>query len=201
LPPGTFRDAYCSNRDEAVEGVIEADPVALAVRTMMSTRTDWKGTATDLLSALGGGVGEPLKRSKEWPSSAKALSGRLRRAATFLRQVGVEVDFNREGSSRIRTIHIAIAAENSGTQPSAPSASSVNGSKPNGGSGSGVHAVRTVVNPADDKGRQGSADSNSTVRRNLLNSQEKATADGTDANLTPQSVPKNPDEIIWQGRI
>ena len=35
-PAGTFWSAYCGNRDEAVEGVIEADPVASAVRAMMS---------------------------------------------------------------------------------------------------------------------------------------------------------------------
>src|SRR5262249_8536185 len=31
-PAGTFWSAYCNNRDAAVEGVIEADPVATAVR-------------------------------------------------------------------------------------------------------------------------------------------------------------------------
>src|SRR5262245_54332492 len=37
-PPGTFWSAYCGNLDEAVESVIEADEVAVAVRTLMSTR-------------------------------------------------------------------------------------------------------------------------------------------------------------------
>ena len=35
-PAGTFWSAYCGNLDEAVEGVIDADPVAAAVRAMMS---------------------------------------------------------------------------------------------------------------------------------------------------------------------
>ena len=35
-PAGTFWSAYCGNRDEAVEGVIDADPIAAAVRAMMS---------------------------------------------------------------------------------------------------------------------------------------------------------------------
>ena len=38
-PPGTFWSAYCGNRDEAVENVIEADPVAAVVRALMETRT------------------------------------------------------------------------------------------------------------------------------------------------------------------
>jgi len=53
-PAGTFWTAYSSNRDEAVAGVIEADPVANAVRTLMASRTPWTGTASDLLGALTG---------------------------------------------------------------------------------------------------------------------------------------------------
>ena len=49
---GTFAAAYNSNRDEAIEAVIEADRVAAAVRTLAQARTVWTGTATDLLVAL-----------------------------------------------------------------------------------------------------------------------------------------------------
>lgn len=49
-PARTFWAAYCGNRDEAVEGVIDADPIAAAVRALMATRTEWAGTATELLS-------------------------------------------------------------------------------------------------------------------------------------------------------
>jgi hypothetical protein len=34
---GTFWSAYCGNRDVAVEGVIDADPIAAAVRAVMAT--------------------------------------------------------------------------------------------------------------------------------------------------------------------
>ena len=44
-PAGTFWSAYCGNCDEAVEGVIDADPIATAVRAVMATRTVWTGTA------------------------------------------------------------------------------------------------------------------------------------------------------------
>ena len=65
-------------RDEAVEGVIEADPVASAVCAMTSSwteRTVWTGSATDLLGALGEVVGERVTKSKAWPDSARALLG------------------------------------------------------------------------------------------------------------------------------
>jgi hypothetical protein len=93
---GAFWSAYCSNRVEAVEGVIEADPIATAVRAFMSGRTEWTGTASNLLTALGEVVDERIAKSKTWPDSPRALSGRLRRAATFLRKIGIEVAFNRE---------------------------------------------------------------------------------------------------------
>ena len=136
-PVGTFWSAYCGNRDEAVEGVIDADPVAAAVRAVMSERTEWTGTASDLLGALGEAAGERVAKSKTWADSPRALSGRLRRAATFLRKIGIEVSFEREGRLRTRVIRITAAGadpvpERGGVQPSAPSASSVRPPKGNG---------------------------------------------------------------------
>ena len=106
-PAGTFWSAYCGNRDEAVEGVIDADPIAAAVRAVMATRTEWTGTASDLLGALGRGRwASASPRPRPGPTSPRALSGRLRRAATFLRKIGIEIGFEREGRARTRTIRI-----------------------------------------------------------------------------------------------
>ena len=125
-PAGTFMSAYCGNRDEAVEGVIDADPIAAAVRAIMAKRTVWTGTASQLAGALAAVVGERGASSKTWPDSPHALSGRLRRAATFLRKIGIEISFGREGRARTRIINIAAsrpaaAPEKPGAQPSAPS--------------------------------------------------------------------------------
>jgi hypothetical protein len=64
----------------------------------------WTGTATALLDALGQEVSEAVRREKAWPISPRALSGRLRRTATFLRKVGVEIGFRQEGRARTPTI-------------------------------------------------------------------------------------------------
>ena len=96
-PAGTFWSAYSGNRDQAVEGVIDADPVAAAVRAVMVTRTVWTGTASDLLGALAGEAGERVAKSKTWPDSPRVLSGRLRRAATFLRTIGIEISYRARG--------------------------------------------------------------------------------------------------------
>ncbi len=129
-PNGTFWSAYCGNRDEAVDEVIDADPVAAAVRALMAARTEWTGTASELLSALAEMAGERIAKTKTWPDSARALAGRLRRAATFLRKIGIEIGFEREGRARTRIIRITaappppFAPEKGGIRPSAPSAPS-----------------------------------------------------------------------------
>ncbi|MBA3326330.1 MAG: hypothetical protein H0T41_14040, partial [Rhodobacteraceae bacterium] len=128
-PAGTFWSAYCGNRDEAVEGVIDADPVAAAVRALVQARTEWTGTASELLGALAELAGERVAKSKTWPDSPRALAGRLRRAATFLRKIGIDIGFEREGRARTRIIHITTTGqpaspERRAPQPSAPSADS-----------------------------------------------------------------------------
>ena len=165
-PAGTFAAAYNSNRDEAIEAVIEADPVAAAVRTLAQARTVWTGTATDLLVALTKSVGDRAARSKNWPDSVEALSNRLRRAATCLRKVGVEIDFNRVGRERTRTITITntnIQPSATGNGPSAPSAPSP--------------CVRITTLTTQDLSRLGFG----------------LRADGADANFPIQSGPRKPN--------
>ena len=136
-PAGTFWSAYCGNRDEAVEEVIDADPVAAALLAFMAMRTEWTGTASDLLGALAEAAGERVAKAKTWPGSPRALAGRLRRAATFLRKVGIEVAFWREGRAQ-DTDHPhhhhagTHGAGNGGTRPSTRSASSATMPKVNG---------------------------------------------------------------------
>lgn len=183
-PAGTFWSAYCGNRDEAVENVIEADPVAAAVRAMMAERTEWTGTASDLLGALAGEAGERVAKSKTWPASPRALSGRLRRAATFLRKVGIEIDYSKEGRARTRIIRISCAADSAGAAPSRPSAPSAEAGKVAPGNGSEAAQARTVSPPADANGRGAER---TTVRENSGNSAVADGADGADAKSREQS--------------
>jgi hypothetical protein len=105
--PGAFAEAYQGNRDTAVDNVIDADPVADAVRTFTRSRTLWTGNASDLLGALNLEIGDTAARAKTWPKAPHALAGRLRRAATCLRKVGINITFDRAaGGDRVRTIKI-----------------------------------------------------------------------------------------------
>jgi hypothetical protein len=64
-PAGTFGRAYEANRRAAIEGIIDADPVAARVREIMAERNSWTGSAADLLRA-GAGSGTPRDRAG-WP--------------------------------------------------------------------------------------------------------------------------------------
>jgi hypothetical protein len=201
-PAGTFWSAYCGNRDEAVEGVIDADPIATAVRAVMATRTVWTGTASDLLGALAEVVGERIAKSKTWPDGPRALAGRLRRAATFLRKIGIEIGFGREGRARTRTITIttiqpSAAPEKPGAQPSASSASSAPTPRSNPINGFSAQSVRTVARDADGSGN-GNAP---IVRANPLKNNAGTAADGADANPPPQSGPEKTGAPGWSTRI
>lgn len=192
---GAFWSAYCGNRDEAVEGVIDADPIAAAVRALITTRTVWTGTAADLLGALAEGVGERAAKSKAWPDSPRALSGRLRRAATFLRKVGIAISFGREGRVRTRTITITLSTpEEDGARPSAPSAPT---QKIHCINELALGSMRTVGGDADGSDSNGI----STVRANPLKIKRWNGADGADANVPPHSTPEKDGATGWRARL
>ena len=73
----------------AIEGMVEADPVAARVRDIMADRTRWTGQASDLLR--GGADASVWTGTAGWPTSPRALAGRLRRAQTSLRTLGIEI--------------------------------------------------------------------------------------------------------------
>jgi hypothetical protein len=113
-PAGAFEEAYGGNRRDAVERGIEADPIAAAVRALMVAQSKWTGTASSLLSDLAQKTNERITRSKAWPDGPRALAGRLRRAAAFLRKVGIEIGFEREGLARRTRIITITASETPG---------------------------------------------------------------------------------------
>jgi hypothetical protein len=152
-------------------------------------------------------AGERVAKSKTWPESPRALAGRLRRAATFLRKIGLEVTFGREGGrARTRTIHITTspndpASENAGARPSAPSASSAATPNPNPANGFSAPPLRTVAKDVDGRA-DGSGKGNApTVRANPLKTNTGTAADGTDADGPPQSALEEINSRGWRARL
>src|SRR6266446_5159166 len=106
-PAGTFARAYAENRRAAIESIIEADPVANCVRAIMVDRTIWTGSASDLLRLCAEGTRDDISRGTAWAKNPRALAGRLRRAQTFLRTLGIEITFSREGRTGTRMIRVS----------------------------------------------------------------------------------------------
>jgi hypothetical protein len=110
---GTFMKAYRENLAASVELVLEASTVGSAVRRFMQTREEWSGTAQELLGLLTPLVGEQVSREREWPKRPNTHSGKLKRAASALRKIGIDVTLGvRAGHAgeRIVTIEKRVAA-------------------------------------------------------------------------------------------
>jgi hypothetical protein len=110
-PPGTFAHAYTANRKAAIEGMIDTDPIAACVRDLMSERSSWTGSAADLLRIS-------VERTNHTghingiPKNPRALAGRLRRAQSFLRALGIDITFSREGRTGSRVIRMRASLGN-----------------------------------------------------------------------------------------
>lgn len=105
---GGFMESYDQGRADAVSQALETDCVAVAVRDLIEERESFEGTATELLNTLEDYVPEKTQKTRAWPKNARTLGNRIRRAATFLRQTGIEVATGiREGNTGRRLIRIS----------------------------------------------------------------------------------------------
>jgi hypothetical protein len=110
-PAGTFTRAYRANRKVAIEGMIDADPITACVRELMSECSCWTGSAADLLR-IGVERASQTADYTGWPKNPRALAGHLRRAQTFLRALGIEITFSREGRAGSRLIKLRKSSGN-----------------------------------------------------------------------------------------
>lgn len=97
-PEGTFLTAYDEYRRTTKINALEASHIGTAILSLMSDVPRWVGTATDLLEELDKRLPRAATR-KNFPSSARGMSGALRRLVPSLKEVGIEVVLP-EGSRR-----------------------------------------------------------------------------------------------------
>jgi hypothetical protein len=103
---GEFIEVYKENIKMIADIALDADEVAGAVMSMMekSKNDIWMGKATDLKPILENFVDDSARRSAAWPKQANALSARLKRCATNLRNKGIEIERGKSGD-RFISIH------------------------------------------------------------------------------------------------
>ena len=108
-PEGAFMQAYHINQMTAIETSLESDFLGTAVIGMMTTYEEWEGSPTELYELLESQVDETVRNGKRWPGSPNWMSQRLKRSASFLRSVGIDIQFPEQGAKgknrvfRIRT--------------------------------------------------------------------------------------------------
>lgn len=119
---GSFIEAYRASRSQMVDSVIEGDAVASGIRELMAYQEAWEGTATELLESLERRVDTGL-RGKNWPTSPRGLSNRLKRASTFLRRSGISVSYHLANDrKRSRLIRLSACGDTEAGASSVPSA-------------------------------------------------------------------------------
>jgi hypothetical protein len=108
-PAGTFSKAYRENQSNSAVDALDAEPVARGFVEFLKTTSDFEGTHQDLLRQLTAFLPTP-PGARFWPSTPRALSSILRRAAPNLRKAGVTMDHLRQsGGNRERIIRANIA--------------------------------------------------------------------------------------------
>jgi len=117
MAPGAFMKAYTVNREKANAVALEASPIASFISKLLR-RQSWEGTAEGLLRKLQEMAPDEVQQRRSWPKNPKVLSGMLRRLATSLRRLGIEVELWRD-NDRLRTRMISIKRRGSNAQAQA----------------------------------------------------------------------------------
>jgi hypothetical protein len=124
--PGTFMAAYSENIAAAVAVAINADIVGPEIVRFMEGRSEWFGTTEQLLHQLRAAAEDYVTKNRDWPQSARGLTGKLTRLAPGLRAAGIEYQqLKRQGKTRPIRLRKRDAGSPEGrkrsSQPSQPS--------------------------------------------------------------------------------
>jgi hypothetical protein len=193
--PGDFMRAYSANRKHATLQIVDEAPVAIYVRAFMENRSEWEGSASELLEELTALLGEKRRELRDWPTSGRKLSGALRRLAPPLRSNGIDLDFGqRTGAGRNkRLIRIRCTVISEHDQPPEQPAQPAAGSE--------VSAPGDPEKPVCERSAPGEASTASIAAQSgsllsFLASQPMGGADGADDALPTSCSPDVITEVF-----
>ncbi len=109
LERGQALDAYRANCAEARNLALEASPVYEPVAQL--ALEGFSGTVTELHARLACMMSESTRRSVRWPKAPSALGSALRRMASNLRAVGIDIQFSRADIRGRRAVSLVCASE------------------------------------------------------------------------------------------
>lgn len=149
-----FEQAYRDNQSRANEAVLEDSAIVQAVRKLMESREEWRGTSTELLAGLTQLASESDVKDRDWPKRPNALSNRLKRLAPNLRRaVRIDVQIGVRDTDRARTRHTLIRwlQNDRPPRPSDASALSEDGDFSNQTADKGLVDIPMVCRPQSDQ--------------------------------------------------
>ncbi len=109
MKPGEALTTYQSNRTETHHLALESSPLYEPVAEL--AREGFRGTVAELHARLNCMMSESMRRSVRWPKAPSALGSALRRMASNLRAVGIEIQFSRADIRGRRVVSLVCASE------------------------------------------------------------------------------------------
>ena len=178
LDRSRFFDAYAANLERQNEEALTSMPMGEAVMALMKETEKWRGTPSELLSALEDqAIALRLNTgARTWPKAANAVTRRLNEIRANLEQAGIEVQCSKSGqriitlktssANTVQTVQTVQALQDSDLE---------------------ADSIWTVTSPLENTAQISSAAN--TLPRNILDSKDglggicAASADGpADAN-------------------
>jgi energy-coupling factor transporter ATP-binding protein EcfA2 len=100
--PEEFMAAYQANSELRNEEVLESSPVALLVSELMKERTEWRGTASSLLTELEARAEDNHINTQGpgWPKAAHSLVRKLNTLKPNLAAAGITIERERDRAAR-----------------------------------------------------------------------------------------------------
>lgn len=118
--PGAFTSAIETGRQDLLEGSADAYPEIGVLLAMMEKRSEWNGSATELLKELTAQADEGVAGGRFWPKRPDVLSNRLTQHAPLLRTHGLEVMRGREGGVKRKRFIVITKRKDERTREDAP---------------------------------------------------------------------------------
>jgi hypothetical protein len=109
MKPGEALAAYRANCAETHNLALESSPLYEPVAEL--AREGFSGTVAELYDRLNCMMSESMRRSVRWPKAPNALSNALRRMASNLRAVGINIQFSRADIRGRRVVSLVRASE------------------------------------------------------------------------------------------
>ncbi|HKU50615.1 MAG TPA: hypothetical protein VJP79_11735 [Nitrososphaera sp.] len=156
-PEGAFLAAYYRNIGLQTQEAIEANPIALCLSKFMANKSEWAGTASNLLTQLelmAVDLQMNTKFLEGWPKAPNALSRRLNEVSTNLRETGIVIERPTDTSSNTRLVQIRKISPESPEHPDSAKQARIDGGD-TGGDSKPAEKTSPVVSPEQNQAQTG----------------------------------------------